>query len=95
VFSLIAAEKTNYPVAVMCRVFGVNRTGLHNWERRAPSDRALSDAWLTDRIKQIHDQSRGVYYDSRRSVVENNRSNNNNQTTNPVSSTPGQVQSTG
>jgi putative transposase len=61
VFSFIAAEKTNYPVAVMCRVFGVNRTGFHNWERRAPSDRALQDAWLTERIKQIHDASRGVY----------------------------------
>jgi putative transposase len=45
----------------MCRVFGVSRTGFHNWERRAPSDRALSDAWLTDRIRQIHDASRGVY----------------------------------
>jgi putative transposase len=61
VFSFIAAEKTNYPVAVMCRVFGVNRTGFHNWERRAPSDRALQDAWLTEKIKQIHTASRGVY----------------------------------
>ena len=58
---MIAAEKTNYPVAVMCRVLGVSRTGFHNWERRAPSDRALSDAWLTEKIKQIHDASRGVY----------------------------------
>jgi hypothetical protein len=41
VFSFIAAEKTNYPVAVMCRVFGVNRTAFHDWECRAPSDRAL------------------------------------------------------
>lgn len=60
-FSFIAAEKTNYPVAVMCRLFGVNRTGFHNWERRAPSDRALQDAWLTEKIKQIHAASRGVY----------------------------------
>ena len=58
---MIAAEKTNYPVAVMCRVLGVNRTGFHNWERRAPSDRAFADAWLTEKIKQIHEQSRGVY----------------------------------
>ena len=58
---MIAAEKTNYPVAVMCRVLNVSRTGFHNWERRAPSDRALTDAWLTEKIKQIHDASRGVY----------------------------------
>ena len=58
---MIAAEKTNFPVAVMCRVLKVSRTGFHNWERRAPSDRALTDAWLTEKIKQIHDASRGVY----------------------------------
>ena len=58
---MIAAEKTSFPVAVMCRVLGVSRTGFHNWERRAPSDRALADAWLTEKIRQIHDASRGVY----------------------------------
>jgi hypothetical protein len=45
----------------MCRVLGVSRTGFHNWERRASSDRALSDAWLTDKIREIHAASRGVY----------------------------------
>jgi hypothetical protein len=44
----------------MCRVFGVSRTGFHNWERRAPCDRVLEDAWLTERIKQIHDAARSV-----------------------------------
>jgi hypothetical protein len=61
VYSFIAAEKTSFPVAVMCRVFGVSRTGFHSWERRAPSDRALTDAWLLEKIRQIHDASRGVY----------------------------------
>ncbi len=45
----------------MCRTLGVNRTNFHDWERRAPSDRALSDAWLTERIKQIHAASDGTY----------------------------------
>jgi putative transposase len=54
-------EKANYPVAVICRVLGVNRTSFHDWERRPPSDRALTDAWLTEKIKQIHHASRGVY----------------------------------
>jgi putative transposase len=45
----------------MCRTLGVNRTSFHDWERRAPSDRALSDAWLTERIKQIHAASDGTY----------------------------------
>jgi len=61
VFSFIAAEKTGYPVALMCRTLEVNRTSLHDWERRAPSDRALTDAWLTEKIKGIHDAKRKVY----------------------------------
>jgi hypothetical protein len=35
----------------MCRVLHVSGTGFYNWQRRAPSDRALQDAWLTEKIK--------------------------------------------
>lgn len=45
----------------MCRVLEVNRTSFHDWERRAPSDRALSDAWLTEKINGIHAASDGTY----------------------------------
>jgi putative transposase len=45
----------------MCRVLGVNRTSFHDWERRAPSNRALSDAWLSEKIKRIHAASDGTY----------------------------------
>jgi putative transposase len=45
----------------MCRVLGVNRTSFHDWERRPPSDRALADTWLSEKIEQIHRDSRGVY----------------------------------
>jgi putative transposase len=61
VFSFIAAEKATYPVAVLCRALGVNRTSFHDWERRAPSERALTDAWLLEQIKQIHAAKRRVY----------------------------------
>jgi putative transposase len=45
----------------MCEVLGVSRSGYHGWERRAPSDRALTDAWLIGKIREIHEQARGVY----------------------------------
>jgi putative transposase len=45
----------------MCEVLGVSKSGFHSWERRAPSDRELSDAWLTSRMKEIHENARGVY----------------------------------
>jgi putative transposase len=60
-FSFIAAEKANYPVAVMCRALAVKRSSFYAWERRPPSQRALEDAWLTEKIKQIHRANRGVY----------------------------------
>jgi putative transposase len=60
-FWFIAAEKINYPVAVICRVLGVNRTSFHDWKRRPPSDRVLTDAWLTEKSKQIHAAGRGVH----------------------------------
>jgi putative transposase len=61
VFAFIAAEKANYPVALMCRALEVNRTSFHDWERRPPSDRALQDAWLLEQIKGIHETKRRVY----------------------------------
>jgi putative transposase len=46
---------------VLCRTLEVNRTSFHDWERRAPSQRALTDAWLTEKIKTIHEDKRKVY----------------------------------
>ena len=60
-YSFIEREKANYPVAVMCRVLGVNRTSFHAWQHRPPSDRALADMWLTEQITQIHEDARRVY----------------------------------
>ena len=47
-FRLIAAEKANHPVSVLCGLLGVSRSGFYAWERRAPSDRQLADAWLLE-----------------------------------------------
>jgi hypothetical protein len=33
--------------SVACRLLGVSRSAYYDWERGAPSDRALTDAWLT------------------------------------------------
>jgi putative transposase len=60
-YRFIAAEKASYPVSLMTRVLGVNRTAFHRFERRPPSERALQDAWLTDKIAAIHTRARGVY----------------------------------
>jgi putative transposase len=61
VFAFIAAEKANYPISLMCRVLQVNRTSFHDWERRPPSDRELYDAFLLEKIREIHAASGGTY----------------------------------
>ena len=61
VVRFIAARKAERSVKTLCRVLGVSRSGFHAWERRAPSDRVLADAWLGEQIRQIHEQSRQTY----------------------------------
>ena len=60
-FRFVAAEKANHPISLLCRVLGVSRSGFHAWERRPPSDRDLADAWLVERIREIHAESRETY----------------------------------
>jgi putative transposase len=60
-YRFIAAEKANHSISLMCRLLDVSRSGFHAWERRPPSDRALADAWLAERIAAIHRESRGTY----------------------------------
>jgi putative transposase len=60
---MIAAEEATegVPVSRACELLGVSRSGYHKWATRPPSDRALSDAWLVEKIKEIHQANRGVY----------------------------------
>jgi putative transposase len=62
VYRMISAEKTEgFPVSLMCELLGVSRSGYHDWASRAPSDRALQDAWLVEQIKEIWAENRQVY----------------------------------
>jgi putative transposase len=61
VYRLISAERARTPVSMACRLLGVSRSGYYDWERSAPSDRELSDAWLLERIRGIHEDSGGTY----------------------------------
>jgi putative transposase len=61
VYRFIAAEKAAHSIKVMCRVLEVSRSGYHAWTQRPPSLRALEDARLSDRIRELHRKRRGVY----------------------------------
>jgi putative transposase len=60
-FRLIAAERANYPVAMLCRMLGVSKSGYYAWRGRPPSNSSREDAALTEKIREVHSRSRETY----------------------------------
>ena len=54
-------NRENMSIALMCRVYGVTRAGFYAWRSRGPSLREQQNATLAQRIKQVHQASRGTY----------------------------------
>lgn len=50
-----------HSVRMMCRLLGCSASGFYAWGKRSPSKRAQADAALLERIRQIHERSRGTY----------------------------------
>ena len=46
---------------MMCRVYGVTRAGFYAWLNRGTRWRAQENDLLVQRIKQVHQASRGAY----------------------------------
>lgn len=61
IFKLIEAEKAKYPIAMLCRILGVSKSGYYAWRMRVPSRRSQQDATLTEKIHEIHQRSRETY----------------------------------
>jgi putative transposase len=60
-FRFIAAERAWSPVVRLCRVLGVSPSGFYAWSQRKPSARAVANAALIERIRTVHERSRGTY----------------------------------
>jgi putative transposase len=60
-FAFISAEKASTPVAVLCRLLDVSRSGFYAWEERGPSASSVADEQLAVRIAAIHKASGGRY----------------------------------
>jgi putative transposase len=60
-YRFIHAEKAAYPVALLCRVLGVARSGYYAWASRGASARARADEELAAQIARIHETSRRTY----------------------------------
>lgn len=60
-FGFVKANQAHYPVAVMCRLLKVSRSGFYAWDGRPLSARAREDVRLTALIHGIHRRSKGTY----------------------------------
>jgi transposase InsO family protein len=60
-FGFIETEKASYPVALLCRVLQVSRSGFYAWRKRPAPPRAAADQRLTLEVSAIHAESRRSY----------------------------------
>jgi putative transposase len=60
-FEFIHAEKANFPIAMLCRVLEVSRSGYYQWAEGEVSERKREDAKLRVEIAAIHRESGGTY----------------------------------
>lgn len=60
-YQFVAAHASSYPVATMCRVLGVARSGYYAWQRRMPSRHAQQDQRLLAHIRTVFHINRQTY----------------------------------
>jgi len=60
-FAFIATVKACYPVALMCRVLKVSRSGYYAWSKRPASRHIQEDQRLGLEVAAIYRESRGRY----------------------------------
>jgi transposase InsO family protein len=57
----VDAEKAVYPVKVLCEALEVTRSGYYAWLRRGKSSWERANDELSEKIVEIHKESRGTY----------------------------------
>ena len=55
------ANQATYRLATMARVLGVSPSGYYAWRQRERSAREVRDEALSERVREIHQRSRGTY----------------------------------
>jgi len=60
-FAFIGEHRTCWPVTLMCRVLAVSRSGFYGWLNRKPGPRQQRREQLTQKIRQVHEDSRQTY----------------------------------
>jgi putative transposase len=61
IYTLIAANQAELPIATMCNTLQVSKSGYYDWHERAPSDRENANIKLLEQIKAAHTMSYESY----------------------------------
>jgi putative transposase len=72
-FAWIEERRSNYPVAVLCRVLGVSRSGYYARRNRPLSDTAIRRETLARQIREVHAEMKGRYGSPRLTAELNER----------------------
>lgn len=59
-YQAIERCRDEFPVRLMCRCLRVSPSGFYDWSMRPPSARQIDNDRLLGRIREIHEDSRGV-----------------------------------
>lgn len=60
-FAFIVAKEVAFPIATMCRMLDVSRSGYYAWKARPEPAKKAEDAHLAVEIASAHKRSRGIY----------------------------------
>jgi putative transposase len=60
-FAFVKEHRQRWPVAAMCRVLRVSRSGFFAWLKRPPSRRQRRQQELIEKIKAAHQENRELY----------------------------------
>ena len=60
-YAWINDHRDSFPVAAMCRVLQVSKSGFYQSLKRKPSPRAARTARIQQTVQELHEQSDGIY----------------------------------
>ena len=60
-YAWIKGKRDSFPVATMCRVLIVSKSGFYKWVKATPSPRAQRSKLIRETVRQVHGQSNQIY----------------------------------
>jgi putative transposase len=60
-YAWIDQQRDSFPIAVMCDVLKVSKSGYYSAQKRSPTPRAERTARIQASVQQVHAQSHGIY----------------------------------